>query len=131
MSFANSLKKGHYFLNFEDKKQRVIKSTYAKGSLWLPVIGFTNLLCAHFTYMTTGHVPIGEYRQRFSSPPAAHVVKLRSKPVNTSSWNVTCMTPPHNCATSSLTASSTSSWMTLVHLALIMVKVPSWHDSSE
>jgi len=130
MSFANSLKKGHYFLNFEDKKQRVIKSTYAKGSLWLPVIGFTNLLCAHFTYMTTGHVPIGEYRQRFSSPPAAHVVKLRSKPVNTSSWNVICITPSHDCATS-LTASSTSLWITLVHLALIMVKVPSWHDSSE
>ena len=32
MSFANSLKKGHYFLNFEDEKQRVIKLTYAKGS---------------------------------------------------------------------------------------------------
>jgi len=31
MSFANSLKKGHYFLNFEDEKQRVIKLTYAKG----------------------------------------------------------------------------------------------------
>jgi len=29
-SFANSLKKGHYFLNFEDKKERVIKPTYAK-----------------------------------------------------------------------------------------------------
>jgi len=26
--FANSLKKGHYFLNFEDKKQIVIKPTY-------------------------------------------------------------------------------------------------------
>jgi len=37
MSFTNSLKKGHYFLNFEDKKQRVIKPTYAKGSSWLPV----------------------------------------------------------------------------------------------
>jgi len=33
MSFTNSLKKGHYFLNFEDEKQRVIKPTYAKGSL--------------------------------------------------------------------------------------------------
>ena len=31
MSFANSLKKGHYFLNFEDEKQRVIKLIYAKG----------------------------------------------------------------------------------------------------
>jgi len=29
--FAKSLKKGHYFLNFEDKKERVIKPTYAKG----------------------------------------------------------------------------------------------------
>jgi len=46
ISFVNSLKKGHYFLNFEDKKQRVIKPIYAKGSLWLLVIGFTNLLCA-------------------------------------------------------------------------------------
>jgi len=65
MSFANSLKKGHYFLNFENKKQKVIKPTYAKGSLWLSIIEFTNSLCAHFTCMTTGHVPIGEYRQRF------------------------------------------------------------------
>ena len=32
MPFANSLKKDHYFLNFEDEKQRVIKPTYAKGS---------------------------------------------------------------------------------------------------
>ena len=65
MSFANSLKKGHYFLNFEDEKKRVIKPTYAKGGLWLSVIGFTNSLCTHFTHMTTGHAPIGEYRQRF------------------------------------------------------------------
>jgi len=64
-SFTNSIKKDHYFLNFEDKKQIVIKPTYAKGSLWLPVIGFTNSLCAQFTCMTTGHVLIGEYKQRF------------------------------------------------------------------
>jgi len=63
--FANSLKKGYYFLNFEDKKQRVIKPTYAKGSSWLPVIGFTNSLYACFTHMTTEHAPIREYRQRF------------------------------------------------------------------
>ena len=67
MSFTNSLKKGHYFLNFEDKKQRVIKPTYTKGSSWLPIIGFTNSLCAHFIHMTTGHAPIGEYKQRFFS----------------------------------------------------------------
>jgi len=29
--FANSLKKGYYFLNFEDEKEIVIKLTYAKG----------------------------------------------------------------------------------------------------
>ena len=63
--FTNSLKKGYYFLNFEDEKQKVIKPTYAKGSLWLLVIGFTNSLCVRFTHMTTGHAPIGEYRQRF------------------------------------------------------------------
>ena len=63
----NSLKKGHYFLNFEDEKQRVIKLTYTKGGSWLPFIGFTNSLCTHFTHMTTGHAPIGEYRQRFFS----------------------------------------------------------------
>jgi len=33
MSFANGLKKGHYFLNFEDEKEKVIKPTYAKGGL--------------------------------------------------------------------------------------------------
>jgi len=64
-SFANSLKKGHYFLNFKDEKERVIKPTYAKGGSWLPTIGFTNSLCTRFTHMTTGHAPIGEYRQRF------------------------------------------------------------------
>jgi len=42
MSFTNSLKNGYYFLNFEDKKQRVIKPTYTKGSSWLSIIGFTN-----------------------------------------------------------------------------------------
>jgi len=67
MSFTNSFKKGHYFLNFEDEKERVIKLTYAKGSSWLPVIGFTNSLCTHFIYITTGHIPIGKYRQRFFS----------------------------------------------------------------
>jgi len=62
-SFANSLKKGHYFLNFKDENQQVIKPTYAKGGSWLPIVGFTNSLCARFTRMTTGHAPIGEYRQ--------------------------------------------------------------------
>jgi len=58
-------KRGQLFLNFEDKNQKVIKPTYAKGGSWLPSIGFTNSLCARFTRMTTGHAPIGEYRQRF------------------------------------------------------------------
>ena len=31
MYFAKSLKKGHYFLKFEDKKEKVIEPTYAKG----------------------------------------------------------------------------------------------------
>jgi len=30
-TFTNSLKRGHYFLMFEDEDQRVIKPTYAKG----------------------------------------------------------------------------------------------------
>ena len=33
ISFTNSLKKGHYFLNFEDKKKRVIKPMYTKGGV--------------------------------------------------------------------------------------------------
>jgi len=84
-SFTNSLKKGHYFLNFEDKKERVIKPTYAKGGSWLSVIGFTNLLCTRFTHMTTGHAPIGEYRQRFFPhlPSVALVVKPKFKLKNT------------------------------------------------
>ena len=65
MSFANSFKKGYYFLNFEDEKKRVIKPTYTKGGSWLPIIDFTNSLCAHFTCMTTGYAPIREYRQWF------------------------------------------------------------------
>jgi len=31
-TFANSLKKGHYFLMFKDEDQQVIKPTYAKDS---------------------------------------------------------------------------------------------------
>ena len=69
MSFTNSLKKDYYFLNFENKKQRVIKLTYTKGRLWLPIIGFTNSLYAYFIYMTTSHAPIREYRQILPSPP--------------------------------------------------------------
>jgi len=64
-SFTDNPKKGQYFLSFENEKQQVIKPTYAKGGSWLPFIGFTNSLCARFTHMTTGHAPIGEYRQRF------------------------------------------------------------------
>jgi len=64
-SFTTNPKRGQCFLDFEDKNQKVIKPTYAKGSLWLPFIDFTNSLCAYFTHMTTSHAPIGEYRQRF------------------------------------------------------------------
>jgi len=64
-NFVTSKKRGQLFLDFEDKKQVVIKPTYAKGGSWLPSIGFTNALCAQFTRMATGHAPIGEYQQRF------------------------------------------------------------------
>jgi len=64
-SFSTSHKKGQQFLDFEDEKQNVIKPTYSKGGSWLPSISFTNALCTHFTCMTTGHTPIGEYRQWF------------------------------------------------------------------
>jgi len=64
-SFMSNPKRGQCFLDFEDEKQKVIIPTYTKGSSWLPSIGFTNSLCARFTRMTTGHAPIGEYRQRF------------------------------------------------------------------
>jgi len=63
--FMSNPKRGQYFLDFEDENQKVIKPTYAKGGSWLSSIDFTNLLCTCFTHMTTGHVPIGEYRQRF------------------------------------------------------------------
>jgi len=65
--FMSNPKRGQLFLDFEDKNQKVIKPTYAKGGSWLPSIGFTNSLCARFTHMTTGHAPIREYKQRFLS----------------------------------------------------------------
>ena len=64
-SFSTSQKKGQIFLDFKDKKQHVIIPTYAKGSSWLPSIEFTSTLCAQFTHMTTGHVPISKYQQCF------------------------------------------------------------------
>jgi len=66
-SFMTNPKRGQCFFDFEDENQKVIKPTYAKGSSWLPSIGFTNLLCACFTRMTTSHAPIREYQQRFFS----------------------------------------------------------------
>jgi len=64
-SFMTNPKRGQCFLDFEDENQNVIKLTYAKGSSWLPSIGFTNSLYTRFTRMTTSHAPIREYRQRF------------------------------------------------------------------
>jgi len=66
-----------------------------------------------------------------TSPPAAHAAKLRSKLMNILSWNMTDTIPPLDHAISLLTVSSTFSWTTLVHSALIMAKVPSQHDFSE
>jgi len=132
MSFANSLKKGYYFLNFEDEKQRVIKPTYAKGSLWLSIIGFTNSLCARFTYMTTRHASIDTDRDSFPiSLPAILVIKLRFKPKNTLSWHMTCMTLSCDHITSLLTALFTFSQITLEPLVLAMDKVPLWCNSME
>jgi len=112
---------------FEDEDQRVIKPTYAKGSSWLPSIGFTNSLCACFTHMTMGYAPIGVYRQRFF--PNLHVGKLKFRLENTSSWSVTSMTSLHSHATSSSTALSTSSQTTLEHSALTMDRDPPRRDS--
>jgi len=64
-SFVNTENKGRLFLEFEDSNLQVIKPTYTNGGSWLPSIGFYNSLCARFTRMTTGHAPIGEYKQRF------------------------------------------------------------------
>jgi len=63
--FSSSTKKDQQFLDFEDKKQNIIKPTYIKGGSWLLSIGFTNVLCTQFTCMTTGYASIGKYRQRF------------------------------------------------------------------
>jgi len=60
LTFVNNLKKSHYFLMFEDEDQQVIKLIYAKGGSWLPIIEFTNSLCARFTHMTTGHAERGK-----------------------------------------------------------------------
>jgi len=62
-SFHDSKKKEQLFLDFEDNKEQVIKPTYTKEGLWLPLIGILN--CARFIYMMLGHAPIGEYCQRF------------------------------------------------------------------
>jgi len=61
ISFLTSKKKGQMFLDFENKKQHIIKPTYAKGSSWLSFIGFTNVLCTQFICMTMGHAPISKY----------------------------------------------------------------------
>jgi len=110
--FANSLKKGHYFLNFEDEKGRVIKPTYTKGAHGSPL----------------------ENTDRDSSPtspPAALAAKPKSKLKNTSSGSVIGITPPSDHATSSSIALSTFLQITPKHLALTTDKVPSRCSSPE
>ena len=62
--FSTNQRKGQLFLDFENKKQHIIKPTYAQYSSWLFSIGFTNTLCTQFTYITIGYAPIGKYYYR-------------------------------------------------------------------
>jgi len=57
--------KGNHFLDLLDDDNKFIKPTYAKGGLWLKLIGYSNLLCAYTTRAITNHTPIGKYRLRF------------------------------------------------------------------
>jgi len=65
ITFQASDLKGNHFLDLLDNDNKFIEPTYAKGGLWLKLIGYSNLLCAHATRAITNHAPIGEYRLRF------------------------------------------------------------------
>jgi len=59
--FSISQKKGQLFLDFEDKKQYVIKPIYTKEGSWLFSIEFTNALYIQFTHITTDYASISKY----------------------------------------------------------------------
>jgi len=60
---ASNLKENH--LDLLDDDNKIIEPTYAKGRLWLKLIGHSNLLCACITRAIINHAPIGKYRLRF------------------------------------------------------------------
>ena len=62
MSFQASEGKGKNFLDLLDDDLNVVKPSYAKGGLWLQLVGHSNSLCARTTRAITNHAPIGEYR---------------------------------------------------------------------
>jgi len=61
---ASDLKENH-FLDLLDDDNKIIEPTYAKGGLWLKLIGHSNSLCARAMRAITNHAPISEYRLRF------------------------------------------------------------------
>jgi len=58
--------KNSFLFSKKKDKEQVLKPTYAKGGIWLPIIGGTsNSICARFTCMMIKHAPICKYHQQF------------------------------------------------------------------
>jgi len=65
MTFQASNLKKNQFLDLLDDNNNIIKPSYAKGGLWLKLIGHLNSLCAWATRAITNHASTGKYKLRF------------------------------------------------------------------
>ena len=65
MIFQASNFKEKHFLDLLDNNSNAIKSSYAKGELWLKSFDHSNSLYVHAMRAITNHTLIGEYRLRF------------------------------------------------------------------
>jgi hypothetical protein len=70
--FENPRYKGAAFPDFMGPRKKPTLPTTAKGGQWLPAIGESISLMAHFCRGATGHAPIGEFRSRFNLPGTTH-----------------------------------------------------------
>ena len=68
MTFQASEGKGKNFLDLLDDDLNVVKPSYAKGGLWLQLVGHSNSLCTRATRAITNHAPIREYRHNYYKP---------------------------------------------------------------
>ena len=83
MTFQLSDWEGQYFLELLDDGNKLIKSSYAKGRLWLKYFSYSNSLCVRASRAIVNHVLIGEYQfiffpwEEFKYPCGHYPIEMR------------------------------------------------------